>query len=797
MHSKTVVSLAIALSALTLCLPAHAAKRGGPLPNPDFTKGEPIPAEGTHDWNLGATGARGWLHADRLSSAMARQIRITKVDQGSPADGVLAVGDVILGVDGKPFAEDARIAFAKALTAAESKAGDLALIRWRDGKQDEVVVKLQPLGAYGATAPFDCPKSKRIFEQGCEALAKRIADPGYRRGPIERALNAMALLASGRPEYLPVIRKEAEWAKDFESDNMATWHYGYVMMFLAEYVMVTGDQSVMPGLERIAMSAAEGQSHVGSWGHKFATPEGRLYGYGMMNAPGVPLTTSLVAARAAGVKGPKIDLAIERSAKLLRFYIGKGAVPYGDHAPWIQTHEDNGKCGMAAVLFNLLDEPEGATYFARMSLASHGPERECGHTGNFWNLSWAMPGIAPLGPHATGAWMQEFGSWYFDLARRWDGSFAHLGPAQANNDHTYDWDATGAYLLAYAMPLKQLWLTGKRDSKVEALNPGQAQEVIRAGRGWSNVDRDSAYDQLNMEMLFEALGHWSPVVRERAATAIKRRGGAPVEHLIKLLESPKLDARIGACQALAALGPMAQSAVPALMDTLDAEDLWLRVKAAEALAATGEAGRVALPKMLEKLTHGETPQDPRAMEQRFLISVVFGTMLKKSIEGVDPQLLHKAVVASLQNQDGRARGQVGNLYDQLSFEQIKPLLPAIHAAIIEPAPSGEMFADGVRIEGLRLFAKHRIQEGVRLCIDLMDIQRWNKKSRIGAYLEVLESYGPGAKSVAPDLKQLAQDLRAHSEAKGLAPLAAKADAMAEKLAKTTDSVELRSLKDLR
>ncbi len=44
--------------------------------------------------------------------------------------------------------------------------------------------------------------------------------------------------------------------------------------------------------------------------------------------------------------------AIELSAKLLRFYTGKGAIPYGDHAAWTETHEDNGKCGMAAVLFN-------------------------------------------------------------------------------------------------------------------------------------------------------------------------------------------------------------------------------------------------------------------------------------------------------------------------------------------------------------------------------------------------------------------------------------------------------------
>ena len=70
-----------------------------------------------------------------------------------------------------------------------------------------------------------------------------------------------------------------------------------------------------PGL---ALEAAKGQSAVGSWGHGFAIPDGRLGGYGMMNSPGVPLTISLVLARKAGVKDPAVDLAIERSADAQR-----------------------------------------------------------------------------------------------------------------------------------------------------------------------------------------------------------------------------------------------------------------------------------------------------------------------------------------------------------------------------------------------------------------------------------------------------------------------------------------------
>lgn len=773
------------------------ARRAKDMPHPDFTKGDKIPEGATHDWTLGATGARGWIYSKNVTTSYARQIKVTKVAKGSPAEGVLATGDVILGTGDNPFSYDPRVEFGKALTIAEAESGNLVLIRWRDGKQGPVTVKLPVLGAYSATAPYDCPKSAKILELSCEALVKRMADKSYRAGAIPRSLNALALLASGRKKYLPLVKREAEWAAEYRADSMATWYYGYVITLLAEYVMKTGDQSVMPGLKRLTLEAARGQSIVGSWGHKFAGEDGRLVGYGMMNAPGVPLTISLVMAKGAGVTDPEIDQAIERSAKLLRFYRGKGAVPYGDHDPWIQTHEDNGKSGMAAVLFNLKEEKEAARFFSRMSLASHGAERDYGHTGNFWNMTWAMPAVNLSGSEATGAWMKEFGAWYFDLARSWDYSFPHQGPPEMRRDKTGGWDATGAYLLAYAMPLKKIWLTGSNSGGLKSLTEQESQKIVLSGRGWTRHDRNSAYDNLPSEVLMEGLSSWSPVVRERSADAIARRGLKPTEALITMLPSDDLNARIGACQALRKLGKDASSAVPALQKALEAEDLWLRVQAAEAIAATGDAGMVALPSLLQKLTMGPTEEDPRAMEQRYLINVVFKKMLgKHSLEGIDRELLFQAVRAGLQNQDGRARGALGSIYDRFSFEEIKPLLPAIYEAVVKPAPSGIMFADGIRGAGLKLLAKHRIKEGIPLCIELMDIQRWNKRSRMTNNLNVLESYGPAAKEVVPELRELVKQLRKHREAKGLKEITDRVEALADKLEKAGDAEPLRSIKDL-
>ncbi len=736
------------------------AAKGQPLKIPDFTRGEAIPAGAKHDWNLGPTGLRGWMFCDQLVTTDARQISVTRVEKGSPAEGIFLVGDVILGVGGKPFSFDPRTEFGRAVTLAESAAGGgkLAVTRWRAGKAEEVVIKLPVLGSYGSTAPYDCAKSQRILEQGCKALAGKMAQSPEQDDPIVRSLNALALLASGDPTYRPLVQKEAEWASGYSSRSMQTWHYGYVMILLSEYVLATGDQSVMPGLRRLALESAKGQSAVGSWGHGFAKPDGRLGGYGMMNSPGVPLTIGLVLAREAGVQDPELPRAIELSARLLRFYIGKGAVPYGDHHPWIENHEDNGKCGMAAVLFNLLAEANGAEFFSRMSLASHGPERDTGHTGNFFNVLWAMPGVAQSGPQATGAWMQEFGAWYFDLARRWDGTFAHQGPPEPDHDSYEGWDATGAYLLAYAMPLRKLHLTGKRPGATPQLDAAGAQALLQDGRGWDNKDRHSAYDKLSADELLGRLGSWSPVVRERAAMALGRRKEVSVSPLVKMLESPALYSRYGACQALIALRGRGAPAIEPLRNALGDPDLWLRIKAAEALAAIGAPAMKAVPQLLELLAQVNPQGDPRGMQQRYLSFALFdgGGMLSRSLEGVDRAALYQAVRAGLKNQDGRARGSLGSVYRNLSAEEIKPLLPAIYQAITEPAPSGEMFADSIRVEGLRLLAKHRIEEGIRACVNYTrDQNPWASEHRTPELMKILLSYGTHAKSVVPELTRIA------------------------------------------
>lgn len=759
-----ILSILSALPALFLCapVPCIAADKA---PMPDFTKGDTVAKDGPHDWALGPTGARGWIYTNDGHSAEARQILITTVSKGSPADGALMTGDVILGIEGKTFAGDARIQFANAIGVAETEksGGKLRLLRWRAGKTEDVVIKLAVLGSYSATAPYNCQKSKRIFELGCRSLARRMADANYARSmnPIPRSLNGLALLASGNKEWHPMLQKEAQWAAGFTAEGFATWYYGYILSFLAEYVMATNDQSVVPGLKRLALESARGQSPVGTWGHRFANPGGNLEGYGCMNQPGLSLCIGMVLAREAGVKEPELDRAISKAANFLKWFVNKGAVPYGDHQPF-PAHEDNGKCSSAAVLFDLLGDREATEYFTKMSTAAYS-ERERGHTGNYFNVLWALPGVARSGPLAIGAYMKEQ-AWYYDLARGWETNFSYQGSPVGEEEHGKytSWDCSGGYLLGYALPLKSLVLTGKKPFCMTAFNAAQVDAVIAAGRDYGYKDKNT-YDRRTTEQLIAGLSSWSPFVRLRSANALGRREGDFIPTLTKMLTGSNRDARYGACQALGALGPRADVAAPQLRAMLKDPDPWLQCLAAESLPSLGPEARKSSVSDLLALSVSKNPADPRRLAARSAGSALFSnypgargpkSILADSLAGVDRTQLYPALQSLMNHEDSVARGFAGKTFTQLSDQDLVALLPAITKAIEHLAPSNEMFGDGVRLAGLDLLSRLHIREGMNLCVAVMEPSRWGAGNRIPKCAEFLARYGAEAKAVLPQLTEI-------------------------------------------
>ena len=165
----------------------------------------------------------------------------------------------------------------------------------------------------------------------------------------------------------------------------------------------------------------------------------------------------------------------------------------------------------------------------------------------------------------------------------------------------------------------------------------------------------------------------------------------------------------------------------------------------------------ALPELLTMIAKDPSADDPRGMEQRYLSNSVFRVMLKRfDLKSVDKDLLVEAVAAGLQNQDGRARSNIGSIYSNLSTEEIKLLLPAILKSVVEPAPSGIMYADEIRIEGLRVLSNNHIEEGIQPCADyILGQNPWASEKRTPEILKILLTYGSHAKAAIPTLERAA------------------------------------------
>ena len=261
--------------------------------------------------------------------------------------------------------------------------------------------------------------------------------------------------------------------------------------------------------------------------------------------------------------------------------------------------------------------------------------------------------------------------------------------------------------------------------------------------------------------MFTGLSSWSSAVRKRSAAALGRREGDFVPRLLTLLGSPDRGTRYGACEALACLGPKADPAARQLRALLADPDPWLRILAAEAVVRLGPQERTASVPDLLRAAGVNDPADRRKRVEGALAEALFTpgpgkrgpkAILTGSLDGVDRPLLYAAVRDMLKNEDGRIRGLVAPVYKLLTPQDVAVLLPDIAAAIRTPAPSGEMFAYGIRFAGLDLLAGLRVREGMALGVDIMEEFRWGRK--LDRCIKALVPYGGAAREFLPRLREV-------------------------------------------
>ncbi|MBL7223214.1 MAG: hypothetical protein ISS72_05125 [Candidatus Brocadiae bacterium] len=743
------------------------------------------PAKTKNSYNLGPTGALGWMYVEAGMTVKAHQILITVVEKGSPAEGKLDVGDVILGAFGKPFAQDARKSFGWAIGRAETEEakGILPLSVWRKGKTQTVDLKLQIMGTYSDTSPYNCPKARKILEQGCARIAKDIKKEN--RFPI----NELALMASGNPAYMGLVRESAralaagvpETEKLWEASShngKHTWGFGYRNVFLTEYYLATGDKTVLPAIRAYTACIARGQGRYGTWGHGLFGPgrDGKLHGpvppYGPVNQAGLPCFVSLVLARKCGIKDPELEPAIARANKFFGYYAGKGAIPYGEHRPGI-CHDDNGKTSIAAMAFALQGRRAETQFFSKMVTASY-ESREWGHCGNGFSYVWGPIAANCGGPKAIAAFMKEL-RWYHDLARRWDGAFVYIGTGGGvASSYRSVFNSTGSYMLGYAVPLKKLHITGRDANQDNWLSDADVAEAIAAER-WLG---DNAHANRTAEQLLAGLSSWSPLDRAWSARELGKRQDNVLPRLLPMLGSNKATDRLGAVTALGQLKARAIPALDAIAGLLDDEDRWVRVQAAEALRNIGAQARPVLHQML-RATAVKDETDPMEFRTGALAYALFypgGSygprgILAGSLEGVDKGLLYPAIRAVAANPDSHARGCLRSTYALISLDDAKALAPEFLASVKEMAPANTMFSKGVRLAGIQAMARLRVEEGIPLALMMVNLRDWGRNYITMVSLNVLKEYRGAARSALPELKKLEAQWRAEKRADFLKKLA--------------------------
>lgn len=243
-----------------------------PAKMPDLTKGDPLPAPGKDGdvlWNMGPTGIVGIKNTGNAGD----QVRVISVIPGSPADGKVLPGDVLLGVAGQNFIAggDINRVAGDAIIQAEEEAGKglLDLHVWRDrnwakrtgakdmlgvdldklfkeaeegesfyewkeqkarsaelkkastdnypidGFKTNMTLHLRVIGTYSETSPWDCPVVKKVREEAWKVLAADFTPDkrGKRHGDWP---GAIALVASGKPEYRELVRS---WVRSLKLET--------------------------------------------------------------------------------------------------------------------------------------------------------------------------------------------------------------------------------------------------------------------------------------------------------------------------------------------------------------------------------------------------------------------------------------------------------------------------------------------------------------------------------------------------------------------------------------------------
>ena len=387
-------------------------------------------------------------------------MEINNVEEGSPADktGKLKKGQIIESINGVVLKDfDPRIILGNLITEAEATDGIIDLKIKNEGN---VRVQIPVMGSYSPTWPVNCPKTDEIVRNLADLIAER-DEPTWG--------SALFLLSTGEEKDLNVVRR---WMRDIEQVGGITWEIGYSGIGVCEYYLRTGDESVLPAIEK-SLKDLKDRMYQGGWSGR-GMPASFTYstGTGQVHASGMYAMNFILMAKLCGVDVD--DYLFNESLKQFYRFAGHGNVPYGNGPPE-GGFRDNGKhSGLAmamAVAAQISPEGESSVYAKARDTAA----MKSFYATNWFHAAHTGGGMGEIWHHGAMALMREkrpipyrsymdTRRWVMELSRRHDGSIAIEGMDDRYNRSLTDCsggrDWGTFFALTYTYPRKQLQLWG-------------------------------------------------------------------------------------------------------------------------------------------------------------------------------------------------------------------------------------------------------------------------------------------------------------------------------------------------
>lgn len=212
--------------------------------------------------NLGPTGIRAMLTDDEGKvewQGEGIQYLVKYVFPGSPADGLVLPGDIIIGVNGQEFQkvytfgywygfgyEGPLTEFGQAVEDSERDLnGRLTLMVLRNGKAMNIQVQIDSKGAFSDTFPYNCTKSKSLRNQAVQELIDLQKSnglwPGSEHGGFMASIALMAQGAEGS-HMEAVVKYLDKRSQGSISDSNWNWGLAFNAIAMAEYQMLTGNE---------------------------------------------------------------------------------------------------------------------------------------------------------------------------------------------------------------------------------------------------------------------------------------------------------------------------------------------------------------------------------------------------------------------------------------------------------------------------------------------------------------------------------------------------------------------------